>query len=74
MSLDTISEPQSEPAGGQLSARSEDSESKRRRMGELQTIPEGRDLPGGAPTAFLPLEPETLRYPRFQTMREEMEP
>jgi len=43
MSLDTVSEPFSEPAGGQLSARSEDSEAKRRRMGELETIPEGRD-------------------------------
>jgi hypothetical protein len=43
MSLDTVAEPFSEPTGGQLSARSEDSEVKRRRMGELETIPEGRD-------------------------------
>eukprot|EP00435_Cladocopium_sp_Y103_P027150 s2554_g6.t1 len=44
-SLETVSEPLSEPPGGSLSARSEDSEAKRRRLGELQAIQEDGDGP-----------------------------
>ena len=48
LSIGTLSEPFSEPTGGSGSARSEDTESKRRRLNELQSIPEE---PGGSAAA-----------------------
>ena len=50
MSIETTTEPHSEPSGRSLSARSDDTESKRRRLRELQTTPEesiGRGEPSG---------------------------
>eukprot|EP00435_Cladocopium_sp_Y103_P035246 s245_g9.t1 len=58
-SLETVSEPQSEPPGGSLSARSEDSEAKRRRLSELRSIQEEPTLPAGRDPGEVSAEAET---------------